>query len=205
MEPSLTAGPRTETSMPTFLSDPPNAFYLILFVLVVIAGGIWFRFRDRGSLVRFAAAAALLLAVFMIDTFVESPREEGVRKVNEMCDAATEPNPDKFVANVSDSFEYAGANKEKIRQSGAWNLVRQHKARIVATGFDRDKFNQISDTEFEQEFLATAKAADGGVLQRYVRTRFTRDPDGKYRLKGVKFYDPLTGGMNHEEPIPGFP
>jgi hypothetical protein len=191
--------------MPTLLSDPPNAFYLVLFVLVVIAGGIWFRFRDRGSMFRFAAAAALLLVIFMIDTFVESPREVGVRKVNEMCAAATDANADKFVANVSDSFDYPGANKEKVRQSGAWNLVKQHKARIVATGFDRDKFNQVSDTEFEQEFLATARAQDGGLLQRYVRARFVRDPDGQYRLKNVKFYDPLRGGMNHEEPIPGFP
>lgn len=191
--------------MPTLVSDPPNAFYLILFVLVVIAGGIWFHYRDRGSLVRFAAVAAAMLVIFMIDTFVESPREEGVRKVNEMCAAATDANPDKFVANVSESFEYAGANKQKIRESGAWNLVRQYKARINATSIDRDKFNQVSDTEFEQEFLATAKAQDGGALQRYVRARFVRDPDGQYRLKNVKFYDPLTGGMNREEPIPGFP
>jgi hypothetical protein len=191
--------------MPTLLSDPPNAFYLILFVLVVIAGGIWFRYRDRGSMVRCAAVAALLLVIFMIDTFVESPREVGIRKVNEMCAAATEPNPDKFVANVSESFEYAGANKQKVRQSGAWEMVKRHEARIVATGFDRDKFNQVSDTEFEQEFLATAKGKDGGVLQRYVRARFVRDSDGQYRLKGVKFFDPMTGGMNHEEPIPGFP
>src|SRR4051812_3030344 len=99
--------------MPTFLSDPAPAFYLILLVLAVIAGGVWFRFRDRGSLVRLAIALALLLVLFLVDSLVESPREEGIRKVNEMCAAATEPNPDKFVANVSDSFDYAGANKEK--------------------------------------------------------------------------------------------
>lgn len=191
--------------MPTFLSDPAPALYLILLVLVVIAGGIWVRFRDRGSLIRVGIAVAVLLLLFVIDTLVESPREEGIRKVNEMCAAATAPDPDKFVANVSDSFESFGANKEKVRKSGAWDLVRQYKARINATGFDRDGFKPVNDTEYDLEFLATAKAQDGGVLQRYVRARFVRDPDGKYRLKGVKFYDPLTGGLNREEPIPGFP
>jgi hypothetical protein len=190
--------------MPTFLSDPAPALYLILLVLAVIGGGIWFRFRDRGSLVRVGIILAVLLLLFVTDTLLESPREEGIRKVNEMCAAATAANPDKFVEHVSESFESYGANKEKVRRSGAWDLVRQHKARINASGFDRDGFKPVNDAEFDLEFLATAKA-ESGVLQRYVRARFVRDPDGKHRLKGVKFYDPLTGGLNREEPIPGFP
>ena len=190
--------------MPTFLSDPAPALYLILLVLAVIAAGIWFRYRDRGSLVRVGIIVAVLLLLFVIDTLVESPREEGIRRVNEMCAAATEPNADKFVAHVSESFEMQGANKEKVRKSGAWDLIRQYKPRISATGFDRDGYKPVSDAEFDLEFLATAKA-EAGLQQRYVRARFVRDPDGKHRLKGAKFYDPLTGGLNREEPIPGFP
>lgn len=191
--------------MPTFLSDPSPAFYLILVVLTLVAGGIWYRFRDRGSLVRVGLAAGLLALLFVGDLLFESPREEGVRKVNEMCMAATESNADKFVANVSESFESYGANREKVRKSGAWDMVRHYQASINATGCDRVGYRDINATEFEQDFLATAKAKDGGVLQRYVRARFVKDPDGKYRLKSVKFYNPADGGMNHEDPIPGFP
>ena len=58
--------------MPTFLSDPAPAFYLVLFGFVVVTGAIAARNQDRKSLLRFAAALAVLLIVFLIDFYLRT-------------------------------------------------------------------------------------------------------------------------------------
>lgn len=82
--------------MPTWLSDPSDGFYLVLFVLVVIAVLVWARNRTRGDLIRVGIAVALLALLFVFDSQFESPREESVRRVGEIAAAINERNWDKF-------------------------------------------------------------------------------------------------------------
>jgi hypothetical protein len=191
--------------MPTLLSDPPQTFYLVLIGVVLVTGALAGRNQDRRSAIRFAVAGAVLLVFFLIDALSESPREEAVRKVTAMADAASVPDPDRFVEHVSQSFDYNGKNREDLRQSTAWGEVRARHARIAVWGFGRDAFERISDTEVEIGFYAKAQTPEGQFLARYVKSRFVKDPDGQYRVKTMRFYNPADRGINTEEPIPGFP
>ncbi len=191
--------------MPDWISDPSPTVYLVLFVFVVAAGVVWLRRRNRRTLVLLIAAATLLGLVFLIDRLVESPREQATQAVKEMAAAATAANGNEFVRHLSDQASIQGAGKEKVRNSGAWGLVRQYKARVSVWDFGHDSYRRISDSEIEIGFMAKAEAADGGFVMRYVVARFVRDPDGQYRVKTVKFYNPADRGMNVEDPIPNFP
>jgi hypothetical protein len=190
--------------MPTALSDPSLTMYLVLAVFAIVTGALWVKNRTRSSLVRFGIATGILVLLFLIDWLFESPREEASRRVKAMADTATAVNPDAFVENLSPSFNYHGADREKIRHAGAWSLIRQHSARVAVWGLGRDDFMQISENEIEIGFYAKAQAPSNEAQLRYVKAVFTRDPDGAYRLKTFRFYTPGVSGRA-EEPIQNFP
>jgi hypothetical protein len=192
--------------MPTALSDPSLALYVILIVVAAVTGMMWSRNRSRSNKINFGIAAAALIALFLIDWFVESPREEASRRVREMAAAASDPpNPDRFVENVSESFSHNGKGREAVRTSGAWDLVRQHNVRVAVWSLDRSEFQQISENEIEIGFYAKAESPrEIPELWRQCKARFIRDPDGAWRVKGIKFYSPGVSGRQ-EDPIPQFP
>jgi hypothetical protein len=192
--------------MPTALSDPSLALYVILIVVAAVTGMMWSRNRSRSNRINFGIAAAALLALFLIDWFVESPREEAARRVQEMAALASNPpNPDQFVEHVSASFIYNGKDREAVRHSGAWGLVRQHNAQVTVSGLGKgDDFTQHSESEVEIGFYAKAQVPSGERLLRYIKARFVRDPDGAWRVKTMKFYSPGVSGQQ-EDPIPQFP
>jgi hypothetical protein len=105
--------------------------------------------------------------------------------------------------HVSESFDEGGRGKRDLQNSPAWNLIRQYQARIVVWDFNRNSYKEINDAEIEIGFRAKASDPEGRFIEKYVKARFVRDGDQQWRLKGIKFFNPL----NPEEaaPIPGFP
>jgi hypothetical protein len=192
--------------MPTILSDPPWALYLLLFAVALVFAAVAARNQDRKSLLRFALASLPLLLLFLCDRRFESPREEATRKVQAMAAAATDPpSPDRFVENISASFNEKGKTRDAIRNHHVWDLVRQFHARVAVWGFGRDAFEQVSEGEIEIGFYVKADSPQAtGFVMRYARARFVKDSDGQYRVKSIKFYDPAQG-MDREAPIEGFP
>lgn len=195
--------------MPTFLSDPPPAVYFVLVGAVIVLGLVWLNKRDRRSLVAFGIAVAVLLVVALIDKAVESPREESVRKVQQMANAATAHNQDAFVAEIADTVEYSGGGqpvkltKEQIRHSGFWQTLQQFSVRVAVWDFSREDVKQIDDNTVEIGFLGKGEVPDGKQFPVYVRATFARQPDGKMRLTKFATFDP----MSHDKPlpIPNFP
>ncbi len=191
--------------MPNFFSDPPFLLYAILFIGFVVAGAVWYRLRSRKSRIAVGVFALLLGALILIDRFVESPREESVRRVEAMAAAATARDPTRFVEQLAKSFAYNGKTREDVRNSGIWNLIREYNARVAVWGLGKDDFQILSDTEIEFGFYAKGEVSgQPGALVRHIRTRFVKEADGAYRMKSMKFYS-LQNGNRAEEPITGFP
>src|SRR5687767_486314 len=90
--------------MPTALSDPSTALYAVLGVAALVLGLLALRRQRRSDVINFAIPAAALLAVFLIDRFVESPRETVTRVLKEMEVASQERRYDEMFQHVSDQF-----------------------------------------------------------------------------------------------------
>jgi hypothetical protein len=189
--------------MPTFLSDPSLVLYALLGVAFIISLAVWSRRRDRKSLLAVGGAGLLLLGLFLLDRAFESPREEANRRIETLAAAATAVNPDLFVEQLSPSFKHNGADRERVRTAGFWNLIRQHNARVAVWGFGKGEFEEIGDNEIEIGFYVKGEAAGfQGALIRRAKARFVRDRDSAWRAKGIKFF---SVEENREEPVPGFP
>jgi hypothetical protein len=187
--------------MPTWLSDPSDGFYLVLFVFVVVSVTLWLRNRTRRSLMWAAVAVAVLVLVFVCDRLFESPREEAVRRVRDISDAINARNWDKFQANLSDGFEFKGKKKDEFT-----NIVRNgvnafNPRRITAWEFKvPEGARPGGENELVIEFDGKAET-DKPFLAHFVAT-FVRDPDGKWRLKT---FTPYEYQRRSALDIPGLP
>ena len=132
--------------MPTFLSDPSLSLYLVLAVAFVIALAVWYRKRDRKSLLAALAFGLLVLGLYLIDASFESPREQANRRVLAMAEAATARDPARFVEQLSDSFNYRGATKEQMRTAGIWTTLRNFNARVAVWGFGKENTKKSART-----------------------------------------------------------
>ncbi len=192
--------------MPTFLSDPSPVFTFLLVLFAVVGVGVWYRYRDKTSRNRAIAILVVVGVVLAIPFFVEAPRKQAERKVQAMVTAATNLDKDGFLKHVSESFEAQGAKKANLSKSPAWDAIKTYRAEVTAFNFERNLFKEISSTEIEVVFTAKASSrTEAGMLMRYCKSRWVKDPDGEWRMSNIKFYDPADGGMNRESPIPGFP
>jgi hypothetical protein len=195
--------------MPTLLSDPPQTLYLILGGVVVVTAAIAARRQDRRSLAVFGVALTLLLLVWIIDRAVESPREEAVRRVNEMVHAADSHNPEAFVAHLADTVEYKGVDaprtmtREQVRNSQFWSQLRTFGVHVAAWDFSRDDVKEIDANTVEIGFLAKGEA-QGRQFPVYIRATFARQADGQFKLTRFATYEPMKR-TNEAINIPNFP
>jgi hypothetical protein len=189
--------------VPNILSDPSLSLYLVLAVTFVIALAVWYRRRDRKTLLAALALGLLVLGLYLVDVSFESPREQANRRVQLMAVAATARDPERFVEQLSDSFNYRGVTKQQMRTSGIWATLRNFNARVAVWGFGKGEFEEIGENEIEIGFYAKGESPQG-FRWYFMRARFVRDTDGQFRAKTVKFYAP-EGGRTNEDPPPGFP
>jgi len=190
--------------MPTLLSDPSYAFYIIALIFSLVLIGLWYRSRDKGSAIRSGICAGVFLLIFAIDKLVESPREESVRKIQEMTTAVNEKNKEKFFENISDEFEFKGRNKEKSR-SELWNAIEQYDLKVSAKtdreDVEIDKHKPVIILGFTARI-----AAQGSEIPVYFRATFIKDADKKWRLKSIVAYDsPIAKNDRKEMNLPGLP
>jgi hypothetical protein len=186
--------------MPVFFSDPPSTTYLVLAALVIVAGALAARWQDRKRIAFFLFALLLFGGLYLLDRMYASPREEAVEGVGALLDAVNQRQPDRFLANVSDSFDAKGLKKADLRR--AVELARQFDAKVVAWNFDRNRvvYHDGPPPAVDVEFDAKAEGP-GGTVPKHVKATFVCDPDGKYRMRSFTTYNIVQ--KQAEEPIPG--
>jgi hypothetical protein len=200
--------------MPTFLSDPPQVVYLILGGLLVITGAIAAQRQDRRTMIPFLGSFLLMLAVFLTDRLVESPREEAVRRTHMLAMAADAkppsiPNPEAFGEHLADKVTiYTSATESKtltrdeLKKHPMWHLLRVAEAHVAVWSFSRDDARQIDENTIEIGFLGKGTVGDKEIPV-YLRATYAKQPDGSFKLSELRVFEPL----DHSKPfaIPGFP
>ncbi len=202
---------QSRLTMPTFISDPPLGVYLFLALGTIVGFAVWVNKRNRASLIVFGCFLSLLALVFLLDRIFESPREQSIRRVNEMAKAIDDRNKDAFLSHVADSFQYQGEGNssktfthDELRKSPMWSALNQFGVNHVAAwDFTRDDFTEVNENTIEIGFLGKA-VIEGKDIPMYFRARFTRQADGQMKLTSLASYDPMKR-VNERKGIPNFP
>ena len=190
--------------MPTLFTDPSSTVYVLLVVVVLVA--IWLWFRSSQTLkanLRVGLVFVLVAGWVAADQFVESPREEAVRRVEAITTAVNERNKDGLLAHVSGAFDYHGMDREALRSAIAWTELERNGTRIAVYDFARDDVQYPDDDTLILGFMAKAEGELwSGLL--YIRAAFARQPDESWLLTGFKAYaDPLQKANAGETMVPG--
>jgi hypothetical protein len=184
--------------MPTFLSDPSTPFYTLLGALVIILGLVALRRQKRSDFVNLGIGAVVLLAVFLIDRSVESPREEVERRIHAMGTASREGKTAAILEHVAESFKYRSLDKKGL-EGLARKAEQMGLGGIEEWDVKRADFKEGPDgTTVEQSFRVQLKGHPES--QRIVVATFKKEPDG-WRLITFKTMNPVNAG--EEMDVPG--
>src|SRR5438093_2489940 len=101
--------------MPYWLVEGDATLYFLLASAGLIFVLFWWRTRQRKYAVVAAAAAVAILTLSLLDRFIESDREQMVRKVQHIAEGVHARNFDRIFRNVSDSFRRGSFDKGRFR------------------------------------------------------------------------------------------
>jgi hypothetical protein len=176
--------------MPTLLSDPTSTMYIAFGAIVVVLGALALRRQKKADVITFAAGAALLLVLYLIDITHESPREQVVRKLKEMESATHAKNYDEVFKHISESFKYKSLDKKGLRDKA--RLAEQYFPEGVSIwDHGRTNFKEMVDGTIEQEFAVQPK--NNPQFRYQCVGVFKKEPDGEWRLITFRLY-PVVGG-----------
>jgi hypothetical protein len=188
--------------MPTLISDPTSTMYIVFGAMVVILGALALRRQKKSDVITFVVAAVLLIAMFLVDRLVETPREQVERKLKEIQSASQARNYDEAFKHVSESFHYRSLDKKALREKA--RLGEQYFPEGVSIfQVNRSDFKEMTDGTIEQEFAVQPK--NNGQFRYQCVGVFKKDPDGEWRLFTVRFYPVVggSGGQREEVTPPG--
>jgi hypothetical protein len=172
--------------MPTALSDPSTALYAVLGVATLVLGLVALRRQKRSDVINFAIPAAALVALFLIDRFVESPRESIVRTLREMEMASQNKDYDGAFKHISDDFKYQSTDKKGLREKAQALQTLSQVEGIKITNTDRRGFIQKDDNTAEQVFDVMPLGVPGNTYRYEVVGTFRKEKE-QWRLLGVVF------------------
>jgi len=185
--------------MPTFLSDPATALYVVLAVAVLVTGVLLAKRQRRTDLINFAIPAVALLALFVIDQVYESPRETVARTLKEMESASQGRKYDELFKHVSEKFQYKSLDKKGLREKA--NLAEGYFPEGVRIwNVNRANFKQIDESTIEQEFDVQPVNHPEGRYQ--CVGVFKKEADGEWRMVTFRLYPVVGGGEGRQEVTP---
>ncbi len=183
--------------MPTLLSDPPDALYIALFVLMLAGVGIWFRYRSRKTVIAAGAGIGLFVALLLIDKMFDSPREMVVRKANAMETDFNSGDWSRFEKHIAENFEHKGKRKKDVKEG--MEFAKLNNRTLAFWGFQRDDIQFLDAGTVIVGFDAKPNGADAELLHRYVKAKFAKGPGGQWQLIGFETYHPLN--HNNQEDV----
>jgi hypothetical protein len=197
--------------MPTWLADDPTMAYVILGLLALVLGVIWWINRGedfgkkklgwiRGLIARrltlnqacamgLTLIAFLAIAVFLLSHFAVTDHKRIVKAIEEMSAGVREKNVSKIFAHISDQFNLRGQTKSSFQPTVKFHLDNDDIVEVAAWDFETAKVDR-EKKEATIEFMIKPK----GRLTRDVPYRclatFVLDPDGQWRLKTFSVFEP---------------
>ena len=178
--------------MPTFLSDPPDSLYLASAVAVLIAFGLWIRYRSRKALYGLAATAVFFLSLVAADLLFDSPREIVIRSAKDFQTDFNTGEWNKVEKHIADNFDRKGRKKADVK--AAFEFTKAYNAKVALWSFNRDDVVVAGDT-ITCGFDAKPEGPEAEAYHRYVRAKFAKGANGKWQVVGYTSYKVL----NHAE------
>jgi hypothetical protein len=165
------------------------------------AAAYWNR-RQGKYVVGFGIVLLLGGLVWLLSLFIVTDRDQIVRSVAALAQAVGERDFDKAFAHLSRDFRYHNYDKasfeQNVRRVAGIHQPTEAKAwDIEVTDISREKRSA------NVEFRAKVKGNWSGGAEFYlVRAEYVLDPDGQWRMKSFRLFNPFINS-DQELGVPG--
>ncbi len=194
-----------------WLFEGRASVYVSLAAVAIVLLLAWQQTRKRLCLVGFGAALGLMGLYYLLDRLVEAPREQVVRKLQEMAAAVRARDVNAISNHISERFTWRGMNRAQFRallegllqgrqvdEVEVWDIHFPDESRAptsLAGPQDPPETILVS-------FWGKARGGQGipNTGNPY-EARFVRDPDGQWRMLHFEVFNPVLS--NQPETIPG--
>lgn len=192
--------------MPAILTDPPAALWIALVVFALVAVGLWARSHSRLAGLVAVVAVAVLVGVFLLDRFVESPREEATRRMRAMIAAFNEKKIDAAFTHLADDFDFRGLKAAEFRKQEAWNLLQSYNVVLAAGGLGEGDSEYPEANTVVIGFTGWATVDGKDIPAVYVRATFKKTTAGEWKMRTMELYESVISKSNGPKAtVPGLP
>ncbi len=168
-------------------------FYAILSLFAFMVAIVWFRSRKKRDFALFALSLSMVVGLWLIDFFVESPREEAMRKMKEIVVATHDKNLARFSTHISDSFKYQDLNKKQLEEKVKAVFQMSTFSGIDMSGFSREEYQKIDDSTIKIAFDSWPTGYGLPNYRFHCWATFVKDNDKQFRLNTFELFNNNAG------------
>jgi hypothetical protein len=174
--------------------------YIILFLIGCVLLVLWWQRRERGLLYGVGAIGLVALLYFLLDIVRETPQEKVEAAIKEMADAAGKHDLDRLFRHVSDGFKYHGHDKKEFRARVRSALETYSVTNVHVKDLRFLKID-VDAGRMTVRIAGTASTNQEWGMALPCEVDFVREGDGQWRMKTIRFYNPVLS--DEEWDIPG--
>jgi hypothetical protein len=175
-----------------WLFEGRTSVYAVLAALAVFLLVVWWQTRKRWLLLGVVLAVGMIGIYALLDKVVETDREQIVRKIKEMVDAANARDLDALFENISEDFRSPqGKDKQHLREFVSQHLTsgRVHNAGVWNIEFEDRPSRERPPARV---FFSTKAEESGRSLFADCETTFGFDSQHGWRLRSIRLLIPQS-------------
>lgn len=189
--------------MPAWLVEGDPTLYVLLTGFGLACLAAWWRTRKRRYAIGAGAVALTIAGLFLLDRFIESDREQMVRKVQEIAAGVNARDLNRTFGHVSEHFERGGVDKASFRRFADRMLRSSYVTDVQVWDFNvisaaRDR--RQGDVECFFKVRGSWGETPPGF---FVRVHFSLDNDNQWRVQSFEVFKSITESQQ-PVPIPGW-
>jgi hypothetical protein len=189
--------------MSSWLVDDPTLIYMLLGTAAVAFAVLWWKTRKTGYAYGAGTAVALMGALFLLGTWVDTDQKRLRRALEEMAAGVTAHDLDRVFEHISADFQYRGHDKLAFRLKADEAIRARHVESVQVWDFEPIAIDRPRRSA-SMAFRVKGKG-NWSTGKEYYRclAEFVLDPDSQWRMRGFKIFNPLVE-TDQEIAIPGF-
>lgn len=176
--------------MPRILAEDPTPVYVLLGLTSLVLLALLWSTRQGKYAVGIGVAVFLAFLVWLLDFLIVTDHEHMVLNVQTMARSVAARDLDSVFGHISEDFLYHDRDKQAFRKTAESVLNTWDIRDIKVWDFQSEEASR-SSRQGRLVFKVKVKEAGGEGFYR-CRTEFILDPDGRWRLKGFKLYNPFV-------------
>jgi hypothetical protein len=183
--------------MPSWLVDHPTLIDVLLIVIALACAIRWWQGHKDRSLFGVIGAVLVLVVIWLLGLFLPSDAKKIDHALQEMSVGVQTHDVNRIFQHVSEQFEQGSPtftstlNKAAFRQRAESIIGNRHVTEVRVWDVKVEEFSP-DKRQAKVTFSAKPKGDWSQDVFYRVRAEFVLDPDGQWRLKGFRVFNPYV-------------